>query len=221
MLNDGEKGVLVLRDRYNYALCPHISGGFVTPADLAKIADIAQRYGSAELKITSDGRLMILDIAEEDVDKVWRELDMPVSMLYGTGVRNVQCCLGGVYCKQGMRDARAMARKLEEKFLNAELPGQFQIAVCGCPYQCSDTYVSDIGLVGMMDGWRVLAGGCGGPRPMLCEEVAKGLDDEQAVAMIGSIIEYYKTNAGRHQRLGALIEKIGADSFRETVGAHE
>ena len=47
MLQDGEKGVIIQRDRQTYAVAPHIPCGVVKPAMLRKLADVAEKYGAA------------------------------------------------------------------------------------------------------------------------------------------------------------------------------
>ena len=53
MLQDGEKGVIIQRDKKTYAVAPHIPCGVVAPETLRKLADVAERYGAQALKVTS------------------------------------------------------------------------------------------------------------------------------------------------------------------------
>ena len=71
MLQDGEKGVIIQRDKQTYAVAPHISCGVVSPAALRKLADVAEKYKAAALKITSAARIAIVGLKEEDIDAVW------------------------------------------------------------------------------------------------------------------------------------------------------
>ena len=76
MLQDGEKGVIIQRDKQSYAVAPHIPCGVTSPEQLRRIADISEKYGAQALKITSASRIAIIGIKEEDVDDVWKELGM-------------------------------------------------------------------------------------------------------------------------------------------------
>ena len=53
MLQDGEKGVIIQRDKKTYAVAPHIPCGVVSPETLRKLADVAEKYGAQALKIPS------------------------------------------------------------------------------------------------------------------------------------------------------------------------
>jgi NAD(P)H-nitrite reductase large subunit len=69
----------------------------------------------------------------------------------------------------------------------------------------------------MKDGWKVFAGGNGGGRARLAQEIARDLDDSQAMEMVDKIIEFYKANAKKHQRIGAMIDKMGFDEFKAAI----
>ena len=47
-----EKAAILQRDGETYAIAPHIPGGIVYPETLRKLADIAEKYGAAALKVT-------------------------------------------------------------------------------------------------------------------------------------------------------------------------
>jgi len=217
MLQDGEKGVIIQRDKKTYAVAPHIPCGVVGPETLRKLADVAEKYGAQALKITSAARIAIVGLDEKNVDAVWSELGMSPGFAVGLCVRSVKACPGTTFCKRGMQDSLTLGLKLDGKYHGLELPGKLKIGVSGCPNQCAETCIKDIGLVGSPKGWRLLVGGNGGAKARLSKEIARDLTEEQALDMIDKIMEYYKANARPHQRLGSLIEKMGFDEFKSAV----
>jgi len=217
MLQDGEKGVIIQRDKQTYAVAPHIPCGVVGSDTLRKLADVAEKYGAAALKITSAARIAIVGLKEEDVDNVWSELGMKAGAAVGLCVRSVKACPGTTFCKRGIQDSLGLGLKLDEKYHGLELPAKFKFGVSGCPNQCAETCIKDIGLVGIKKGWRLLVGGNGGARPRLSKELVKNITAEEAIGLVERIIEYYKANAKPHQRLGAMIEKMGFDEFKSAV----
>ena len=217
MLQDGEKGVIIQRDKKTYAVAPHIPCGVVSPDTLRKLADVAEKYGAQALKITSAARIAIVGIDENDVDAIWDELGMSPGFAVGLCVRSVKACPGTTFCKRGMQDSLSAGLKLDEKYHGAKLPGKLKIGVSGCPNQCAETCIKDIGLVGMKNGWKLFAGGNGGGRGRLSQELTKDLTDQQAFELIERIIEFYKSNAKPNQRLGAMIEKMGFEEFKAAI----
>jgi len=217
MLQDGEKGVIIQRDKQTYAVAPHIPCGVVKPDTLRKLADVAEKHGAAALKITSAARIAIVGVDEKDVDAIWSELGMSPGFAIGLCVRSVKACPGTTFCKRGIQDSLALGLKLDEKYHGLELPGKLKIGVSGCPNQCAETCIKDIGLVGIPKGWRLLVGGNGGAKPRLSKELVKDVTTEEAIELVEKIIEYYKDNARPHQRLGSMIEKIGFDEFKAAM----
>ena len=217
MLNDGEKSAIVQRDKETYAIAPHLACGVVAPDALRKIADVAEKYGAAALKVTSAARIAIVGIKEEDVDAVWNDLGMKPGAAVGLCVRSVKACPGTAFCRFGKQDSLGMGMKLDEKYHGMALPSKLKMGVSGCVNQCAETCIKDVGLVGNPKGWTLMVGGSGGARPRLAQTLAEALSDEEALALIDKVICYFRDNATRGQRLGRMIDKMGLDAFREAV----
>jgi NAD(P)H-nitrite reductase large subunit len=217
MLQDGEKGVIIQRDKQTYAVSPHIPCGVVRSGTLRKIADMAEKYNAAAIKLTSAERIVLVGLKEEEIDNFWRDIGMPAGAAVGLCVRSIKACPGTTFCKRGIQDSLGLGIKLDEKYHGMELPAKFKLGVSGCPNQCAETCIKDIGLVGLPKGWKVLVGGNGGAKPRLAVELAKDLSEEQTMGLIDKIIGYYKANAKPHQRLGAMIEKMGFEAFKSAV----
>jgi NAD(P)H-nitrite reductase large subunit len=217
MLQDGEKGVILQRDKKTYAIVPHIPCGVVQPETLRKLADVAEKYQAVALKITGAARIAIVGLKEEDIDNVWGDLGMYPGASVGLCVRIVKACPGTTFCKRGMQDSLTLGMKLDAKYHGMEMPGVVTIGVSGCPNGCAETCIKDIGLVGLKNGWKQFVGGHGGGRGLLSRELARALTSEEALGLIDKIIEFYKSNGKRRQSLGAMIEKMGFEKFRAAV----
>jgi len=214
MLQDGDKGVIIQRDKQTYAVAPHIPCGVIKPQTLRKLADVAEKYNAQALKITSAARIAIVGVEEQDVESIWSELGMSPGAAVGLCVRSVKACPGTTFCKRGQQDSLTVGLELDRKYHGTVLPGKLKIGVSGCPNQCAETCIKDIGLVGTLKGWRVLAGGNGGARPRLAQEVARDLSTEQALETIDKLVEFYKANGKKNQRLGAMMEKMSIEEFK-------
>jgi anaerobic sulfite reductase subunit C len=65
--------------------------------------------------------------------------------------------------------------------------------------------------------YRILVGGKLGRHPQLARDLTNGLDAEQALNLVGDIVGFYKNNARRGERLGALINRVGWEEFKGAV----
>jgi len=211
-----EKGAIIQRDKETFAIAPHIPVGVVTPESLRRIADVAEKYGAKALKITSAERIAIVGINPEDIDSAWQDLDMDAGAAIGLCVRSVKACPGTTFCKRGMQDSLGMGLKLDEKYHGMELPQKLKMAVSGCPNCCAESKVRDIGLMGTKKGWKVFVGGSGSGRARIGEQIAEDLTDDEAMALVDRIIEFYK-GSDQKKRLGAFIDSIGLEEFKSSV----
>jgi len=218
VLDDGEKGVILQRDRQTYGIAPHIPCGVVTPEVLRKIADVAEKYDCKAVKITSAARVALLGIEEKDVDAVWADLGMDPGGVVGLCVRSIKACPGTTFCKRGQLDSLGVGLELDKRYHGMELPGKMKIGVSGCPNQCGETSFKDVGLVGTPKGWRVYVGGNGGTMPRLGEVLAQRLGTEEALALVEKILDYYRAQAKPRERLGRLIQRLGLEHMEEAVG---
>jgi NAD(P)H-nitrite reductase large subunit len=214
-----EKGAILQRDRETFAIAPHIPGGIITDLNLLrKIADVAEKYDVKAVKLTSADRFALIGLKPDDIDKVWQELGLDVGAAIGLCVRSVKICPGTTYCRLGMQDAVGLGLKMDEIYHGMALPYKFKMGVSGCPNNCAESPIKDIGLVGMNKGWRVMAGGyLSGIKPRLADLIAVDLSDEQALDLTARIVEWYK-QADKKKRLGRVIDEVGLDSFKADLG---
>ncbi|SPD75387.1 Sulfite reductase, assimilatory-type [uncultured Desulfobacterium sp.] len=217
MLKLGEKGAIPQRDKNTYAIAPHIPCGVVTPELLRKLADVAEKYNAQAMKITGATRIAIVGLKEEDIDKVWQELGMDKGAAVGLCVRSIRACPGTTFCSIGKKDSLTMGMKLDVLYHGYELPGKFKIAVSGCKLSCAESWVRDIGLIGESDGWKLVAGGNVGASPRIADVLLTGLNDDQAMEKAKKVVEFYKTNAKKGERLGKMIDRIGIESLKSAV----
>lgn len=212
-----EKGAIVQRDRETYAIAPHLPGGIVDPATLRKIADVAEKYGAAALKMTSAQRIAIVGLKEEDLDNAWADLGIKPGAAIGLCVRSVKFCPGTTFCKQGKQDAVSLGLKLDEKYHGMPMPSKLKMAVCGCPNSCAEPAIKDIGIMGTAKGYTLMIGGSAAAVARLAEVVAKELSEEEVLDAVDKIINYYKSS-GTKKRLGKFIEEMGLENFKTNVG---
>lgn len=217
MLKLGEKGAIPQRDNETYAIAPHIPCGVVTPELLRKFADVAEKYGAQAMKITGATRLAIVGIKEEDIDRIWEDLGTDKGAAVGLCVRSIRACPGTTFCKLGKQDALGVGLKLDGLYHAMQLPGKFKMAVSGCKLSCAESWVRDVGLIGQADGWALTIGGNVGAHPRIGEELLDGLDDGQALEAVQKVVDCYKENANKGERLGKLIDRVGLDPFKQAV----
>jgi len=210
-------GAILQMDKQTYAIAPHIPAGVATPEILRKIADVAEKYQAAAIKVTSAQRIALVGLKQEDVAKAWEDLGMDPGHAAGVCVRSVKVCPGSDFCKRGLQPTLQFGMELDKRYHGMELPSKFKIAVAGCPNKCTDAATVDLGLMGTSKGFHLYVGGNGGVKPRLADLLWENLKEQERLPAVEAVIDYYRQNAKPQERLGRMIERIGLDGLREKV----
>lgn len=211
------QGAILQRDKKTFAIAPHIPGGVTNPDTLRKIADVAEKYKAAAIKVTSAQRIAIVGLEREDVASAWEDLKMDPGAAVGMCVRSVKMCPGTAFCKRGQQDSIGLGMELDKRYHGFALPAKFKMAVSGCQNSCAEPAVRDIGIMGTPKGYNVMVGGNAGMKPRLAETIAQFQTEGQVLDMVDRIINYYKDNAKLNERLGDFMDRVGMDAFKQTV----
>ena len=201
-----------------FSVIPEMPGGITTPKDLMRIAEVAVKYNVPLVKLTGGQRIDLVGITKEDLPKVWADLDMPSGWAYGKSYRTCKSCIGTDFCRFGLGDSMGLAQKIEAKFRGIDAPGKLKLATTGCPRNCAEAMVKDVGAVAIgNDKWEIYVGGAAG------SAVRKGdvlctVDGEDAVMhMIGRYMQYYRENAKYKERTHSFMERIGLERVKAVV----
>lgn len=198
-----------------YAITPHIPGGFITPENLEKIAKVAKKYNGV-IKLTSGQRILITNLEEEDLENIWKELDMVPAVKTQNSVKNVEMCPAG-FCKRSKHNTIGIGMRLSKRYQWAEMPCRTKIGVAGCRNACGSVYSKDVGVIADKTGFIVTVGGSAGYNPRMADIIAIDLEEKDAEKLVNIILDYYKEIAEPGEKLGFLIDRIGIESFKNEV----
>jgi nitrite reductase (NADH) large subunit len=201
-----------------FSVIPEMPGGVCTPGELRRIAEVAEKYHVPLVKLTGGQRIDLVGIAKNDLPGVWRELGMPAGYAWAKSYRTCKSCIGEDYCRFGLGDSMGLAKKIERRYRGLDTPGKLKLATAGCPRNCSEALVKDVGAVAVEGGkWEIYVGGAAGSHirkgDLLC--VVDSHDDVLKVS--GRFIQYYRENAKYKERTYTFVERIGIARIRAIV----
>jgi nitrite reductase (NADH) large subunit len=195
-----------------------MKGGVTTPAQLRKIADVAEKWEVPMVKLTGGQRIDLLGIRKEDLPGVWADLGMPSGYAYGKSFRTVKTCVGSEFCRFGVGDSTALGIKIESRFQGLESPAKIKMAVTGCPRNCAESLCKDVGVVAIDGGrWEIYIGGAAGAHIRKGDLLATVDDPDMVVTLSGRFMQYYRENAKWLERTYAFVPRVGADFLREVI----
>src|SRR5579885_3322340 len=205
-----------------FSVVPRMRGGVTSPVELRRIADVAEKYRVPMVKVTGSQRIDLLGIKKEDLPRVWADLGMPSGQAYTKGVRMVKTCVGTEFCRFGVQDSTRAGIELERRLENLYTPHKVKMAVVGCPRNCAEATVKDIGMVGQDGGWQVVVGGAAGKNVRKADLLVTVETTEQALEACMLFFQYYRENANYLERTYDFVERLGIERVRkETVYAPE
>jgi len=221
-----ERGARFINDRVHgniqkdgtFSVVPRIAGGVATADQLRRLADVADRFSVPMIKITGGQRIDLIGVRKEDLPAVWRELDMPSGHAYGKSFRTVKTCVGTDHCRFGLGNSTELGIRIEERFAGLESPGKLKLGVAGCPRNCSEAMVKDIGWVAVEGGrWEMYVGGAAGAHVRKGDLLCTVDDPDTAMLLTGRFIQYYRENARWLERTYGFMERVGVQTVRSTV----
>ena len=206
----------VINGKRKYSITPNIMGGFIQPEELEKIVRVAKKYNGV-LKLTTGQRILISNLEEEDLPKIWEELGMEPAVRTQNSVKNVEMCPAG-FCKRMKYNTIGMSVKLFKRYHQMEMPCRTKIGVAGCRNACGGVYSKDVGVIADVNGLLMItAGGSAGFHPRIADIIERDLTEEEALIFIDKLFDYYKEAAEPGEKLGDFIDRIGLDVFREGI----
>jgi nitrite reductase (NADH) large subunit len=201
-----------------FSVVPQIAGGVTTPGQLRRIAEVAERYDVPMVKLTGGQRIDLLGVRKEDLPKVWADLDMPSGYAYGKSFRTVKTCVGSDFCRFGLGDSTALGIAIEKLYQGLESPAKMKLAVAGCPRNCSEALVKDLGVVAVEGGrWEIYVGGAAGAHIRKGDLLATVDSPDEVITLTGRFLQYYRENANWLERTYAFVPRVGIDTVRAIV----
>lgn len=200
-----------------YSVVPRIHGGATTPEELVKIAETARKYNIPLVKLTGGQRIALLGVRKEDLIGVWEELDAPSGYAYGKALRTVKTCVGSLWCRFGTQDSMALGIRLEKMLDRVWTPAKVKLAVSGCPRNCAEASIKDLGVVGIQGGWEIYCGGNGGVKVRSADLLCAVKEEQDVVEVVKAYIQFYREDARHNERTSVWIERVGLKKIREAV----
>jgi nitrite reductase (NADH) large subunit len=170
------------------------------------------------VKITGGQRIDLLGVTKDDLPRIWADLGMPSGYAYTKAFRTCKTCVGTDFCRFGTNDSTGLGIAIERRFQGIEFPAKVKMAVSGCPRNCAEATVKDIGAVATEGGeWEVGVGGAAGASVRKYDILCRVKTKEEALAVIGRFMQYYRENARWLERTYDFVPRIGIEKLRDIL----
>ncbi len=193
--------------------------GQITPKQMLRLAEIADLYGSSEVRLTVWQNLIIPNVPDTYVETVKKALvKMGLHWKQSNLRSGIIACTGSSYCKFAASNTKShaleLADYLDKKF---QLDQPINIHLTGCPNSCAQHYMGDIGLLGAkvkvagesVDGYHVFVGGGFGGKQAVGRQVFQGVSFNDLKPTLEKMLRAY------------LKHRVGKEDFQDFTKRHD
>jgi nitrite reductase (NADH) large subunit len=152
------------------------------------------------VKITGGQRIDLLGLRKQDLPAVWRDLEMPSGHAYTKATRTCKTCVGTEFCRYGVGDSTQLGIKIEKRFQGVESPHKIKLAASGCPGNCAEATIKDIGAVAVDNGGQIYVGGAAGATVRAGDLLVMVKTHDEVLTLIGRFMQDYRENARYGER---------------------
>ncbi len=200
-----------------FSVIPRMFGGHTTSSELRRIADVVDKYKIPTVKVTGGQRIDLLGVKKQDLRDVWQDLGMPSGLAYAKALRTVKTCVGSEWCRFGTQDSTLMGQQLERELCLMYAPHKVKIAVSGCPRNCAESGIKDVGVIGVDSGWEIYVGGNGGIKTEVAQFLVKVKTHEEVMEYCGAFLQLYRSEGWYLERTVHYIARVGLEHVKKFV----
>lgn len=200
-----------------YSVVPRMWGGETNASELRRIADVVDKYAIPTVKVTGGQRIDLLGVKKEDLVGVWQDLGMPSGHAYAKALRTVKTCVGSEWCRMGTQDSTQMGKDLERALWRMYAPHKVKLAVSGCPRNCAESGIKDVGVIGVDSGWEIYVGGNGGIKTEVAHFLVKLKTAAEVLEYSGAFLQLYREEGWYLERTVHYIGRVGLDYVKKRI----
>jgi nitrite reductase (NADH) large subunit len=200
-----------------YSVIPRMWGGETTASELRRIADAVDKYKIPTVKVTGGQRIDLLGVKKEDLVNVWKDIGMPSGHAYAKALRTVKTCVGSEWCRMGTQDSTQMGKDLERAMWRMYAPHKVKFAVSGCPRNCAEAGIKDVGIIGVDSGWEMYVAGNGGIKTEVAHFFTKVKTPAEVLEYTGAFCELYRQEGWYLERTVHYVSRVGLDYVKKRI----
>ncbi len=200
-----------------YSVIPRMWGGETTASELRRIADAVDKYKIPTVKVTGGQRIDLLGVKKEDLQAVWKDIGMPSGHAYAKALRTVKTCVGSEWCRMGTQDSTQMGKDLERAMWRMYAPHKVKFAVSGCPRNCAEAGIKDVGIIGVDSGWEMYVAGNGGIKTEVAHFFTKLKTPAEVLEYTGAFCELYRQEGWYLERTVHYVSRVGLDYVKKRI----
>jgi sulfite reductase (NADPH) hemoprotein beta-component len=190
------------------------------------VADISERYGHGEIRVSHEQNLILPHVARADLKAVYdalveHDLATPNAGLIG----DIIACPGLDYCALANARSIPVAQEISQRFASLERQhriGELKLKISGCINACGHHHVGHIGILGVekkgTELYQITLGGSADENASIGEIIGRGFTAEEITDAIETVVEtYLRQRSGEDEIFIETYRRVGAQPFRQAL----
>ncbi|MDO9322440.1 MAG: nitrite/sulfite reductase [Pseudomonas sp.] len=203
--------------------------GDVTAAQMEALAELAERFGHAEIRVAHEQNLVLPDVPKSDLYALWQQ-----ARAVGLGTANIGLltdmivCPGGDYCALANAKSLPIADSIQQRFSDLDYLhdiGELSLNISGCINACGHHHLGNIGILGVdkrgSEWYQVTLGGAQGNASALGKVLGPSFSAEQIPAVIEQLVQTFVEQRQGPERFLDTVQRIGLEPFKQRVYRQE
>ena len=187
------------------------------------MADLAERYGHDELRVTHAQNIVLPHVRKADLYAIWTALrDAGLAEANLDLISDIIACPGLDYCSLANARSIPLAQKIGERFAGRQRElGELKLKISGCINACGHHHAGHIGILGVdkkgTENYQLLLGGSGAEDVSLGKITGPGFDEDGVVDAIERVTDRYVALREADERFFDTYRRIGMKPFKEAI----
>jgi sulfite reductase (NADPH) hemoprotein beta-component len=204
---------------------PGQAPGDATAEQMDIVADLAERFGFAEIRTTQAQNLVLPDVRLRDLFNLWQVARNAGLATPNAGlVSDITACPGGDFCSLANARSIPLAQAIQASFADVALQadiGELKLNISGCVNACSHHHIGHIGVLGVdkqgEEFYQITLGGDWGRDTAIGAVIGPSVARDEVPAAIERIVDNYRMCRRPHERFIDTLHRVGPESFRDAA----
>ena len=199
--------------------------GDATAAQMTGLADLVDRYGFGELRVSPEQNLILPHVRNGDLLALWEGLSaLGLATANHNLSTDIVACPGLDYCNLANARAIPLAQTLSESIENAGLgstAGLLRIKLSGCINACGHHHIADLGILGVdkrgEEFYQITLGGRAGEEAAVGEITGPSLAADAVPPAVLRVLRAYLALRNPGEPFARALQRLGHDPFKEAL----